>query len=204
MIFRNAINWQFVLRNMISMSFKIPPGKESHPVTKASCKEAQLYIGWLNETAQGELPAGTTFRLPSEAEWEKAARGTDGRLYPWGNEFDKHKCNTQEGGEKGSTRVGRFSPDGDSPYGVADMAGNVWELTRSIWGATIWKPDFNYPYVSDDGRETDQDISRLRITRGGTFKSDRKDARCAWRGFATAHNNDFGCGFRVVVSPIGS
>jgi len=100
---------------------KIPSGKENHPVVYVSWHDADVFCQWLSRET------GKTFRLPTEAEWEKAARGTDGRIYPWGNEWDETKLNSAEAGPGDTTPVGQYSPAGDSPYGAADMSGNAWE-----------------------------------------------------------------------------
>ncbi|HJW90604.1 MAG TPA: SUMF1/EgtB/PvdO family nonheme iron enzyme [Anaerolineales bacterium] len=89
-----------------------PDGKADHPVVQVTWDSAAAYADWAGK------------RLPTEYEWEKAARGTDGRRWPWGNHFDPRRCNTSS---EGTTPVGRYSPAGDSPYGAGDMAGNVWE-----------------------------------------------------------------------------
>lgn len=104
-----------------------PPGKANHPVTEVTWYDAVAYCKWAGK------------RLPSDQEWEKAARGTDGRMFPWGNEFDINKANTPQRWmalrQEGDTLpVGSF-PGGASPYGVYDMSGNVWEWTSSWYKA---------------------------------------------------------------------
>lgn len=142
-----------------------PPKKKfTHPVWGVSWYNARAFCQWLSNVTCIEI------RLPSEAEWEKAARGTDGRKYPWGDrEPDPRLCNFfSHIGD--TTRVGSYSPEGDSPYGCADMVGNVWEWTNSLWGKNLFFPDFRYPYRPMDGREnTDAGDNIYRILRGGSW-----------------------------------
>ena len=165
--------------------------KPDHPVVNVSWDDAMAYCRWLNDVQGNELPLGVVLRLPTEAEWEKAARGTDGLIYPWGDTFDKNKCNVDEGGKNDTTSVGAYSPDGDSPYGAADMAGNVWEWTHSLFKS--------YPYKADDGRE-DENVSSKHVQRGGSFIGSNQLARTASRYRGDLSFLDF-VGFRVVVAP---
>jgi len=166
--------------------------KKDHPVVKVKWTDTMEYCQWLNSLLKAELPAGLILRLPTEAEWEKASRGTDGREFPWGNTFDKNKCNTNEGGKGGTTSVGIYSPQGDAPYGCADMSGNVWEWTHSLKKA--------YPYKVNDGRE-DEKASDARVLRGGSFNLNERYARCAYR-FDYIYYFIDNIGFRVVASPV--
>ena len=165
--------------------------KKDHPLTYVKWIDAIAYCKWLNSFLKNELPSVLVLRLPTEAEWEKAARGTDGREYPWGNQFDKNKCNTSEGGKSGTTSVGLYSPQGDSPYGCADMSGNVWEWTHSLM-----KP---YPYKTNDGRE-DEKASTTRVLRGGSFLNASRLTCGFYRHYFVDLADNVG--FRVVASPV--
>jgi formylglycine-generating enzyme required for sulfatase activity len=166
--------------------------KLDHPVVNVSWQDAMAYCKWLNETLRGEI-GDEVVRLPTEAEWEKAARGDAerGNEWPWGNEFDKTKCNSSEGGKGGTTPVGAYSPQGDSPYGAADMAGNVWE-----WSHSIYKP---YPYRPDDGRESESE-SDTHVYRGGSFDGVAFLMRSAFRGWFNPWLWSSNRGFRCVCA----
>ncbi|MBE0669877.1 MAG: SUMF1/EgtB/PvdO family nonheme iron enzyme [Anaerolineales bacterium] len=165
---------------------------KDHPVVYVKWRDTVAYCQWLNQLLKSELPLDLVLRLPTEAEWEKAARGIDGREYPWGNQFDKNKCNTAEGGKGGTTPVGLYSPQGASPYGCIDMAGNALEWTHSIFK--------RYPYKDNDERE-DELSSETRVLRGGSFDFDRIYARCACRSAYSVRYPDHYLGFRTVVAP---
>jgi formylglycine-generating enzyme required for sulfatase activity len=182
---------------------KPPKGKEGHPVVYVSWHDAIAYCQWLAEVT------GKPYRLPSEAEWEKGARGSEGLIYPWGNRWDARRCNSAEGGKGDTTPVGAY-PQGASPYGLLDMAGNVSEWTRSLWGVLEWtrsllgedwgEPSFKYPYDPADGREDlDAPDSVLRVLRGGAFHVNRGAVRCSRRLGSSPNVQWYSYGFRVVL-----
>jgi len=158
----------------------------AQPVVGITWYEAAAYCRWLS------AQTGENYCLPSEAEWEKAARGDDGRIYPWGNQApDKTQANCDKAVRRTSP-VGSY-PAGASPYGVLDMAGNVWEWTR------IYQ---EYPYNSDDGREDASDPSGKRFTlRGGSWSTNRTYVRCAARFRIHPISGYDDEGFRVLLSP---
>jgi formylglycine-generating enzyme required for sulfatase activity len=158
---------------------------QNHPVVGVSKVDAEAYISWLNNKT------GLVFKLPTEAEWERAARGDDGRIYPWGNTFDPWRCNTAESVKRGTTPVGSYSPGGDSVCGAADMVGNVWEWTQSLF--------LPYPYRHNSNREDIRSTGRY-VVRGGAWYYTRKLARCAAReGILTNHLSP-SIGFRLTRS----
>lgn len=154
------------------------PGFEQHPVVEASWAGARDYCAWLGK------------RLPTEAEWEKAARGTEGRPYPWGNDAPDATRARYGAPFNALVPVGR-SPRGASPYGVLDMAGNVWH-----WVSSAYRP---YPYRPDDGREN-LTVGPVRGTRGGGHDSPPDELTTTQRGRnlsrapgAGHHNIGFRC-----------
>ncbi len=158
-----------------------PVDKKDHPVVHVTWYEALGFCRWLAGVT------GKPYRLPSEAEWEKGASWDDAlptdnkRLYPWGDEFNTSRCNTKEADVGDTTPVGAY-PQGASPYGLLDMAGNVFEWTRSLWGTDIRETSFGYPYVPTDGREDIRsDKGVLRVLRGGAFYYNAGYARAAHR-----------------------
>ena len=174
----------------------------SQPVVGVSWYEAVAYCKWL--TAK----TGRMYRLPAEAEWEKAARGTlpspvasvrDGRggggegsnRYPWGNQWDKTRCNNKENGMGKTTPVGQFSPQGDSSYGVGDLTGQVYE-----WCSTKYA---SYPYQTGDGREGEAG-GDARILRGGSWFDGPPAAycRCGYRAWDNPRLRDNDRGFRCA------
>ncbi len=196
-------------------------GAANRPVVGVSWYEALAYCRWLEEQllaisvqqsaredlsdeqrgffrrmAAGALRLG----LPSEAEWEKAARGPlpAAPVYPWGDEPDAERANTDETGLNTTSAVGVF-PGGAGVYGVHDLIGNVWEWTRSRWGDDPDQPKFGYPYDPADGRE-DLDSLDFRIVRGGSWYNAQTAARCGYRYRLIPDDYNGFIGFRVVAS----
>jgi formylglycine-generating enzyme required for sulfatase activity len=181
----------------------------NHPVVGVSWFEALAYTRWLAERLQAadfkfqvwrggqpetwHVKAGTlTARLPTEAEWEKAARGTDGRIYPWGDdELAPQRANYDETGIGRTSAVGCF-PAGASPHGCLDMVGTVLE-----WCSSVGFAGASYPYQADDGREDlERDVARA--LRGGSWNDSRRYVRCASRVEGVPAFFDHDVGFRVV------
>lgn len=164
--------------------------RENHPVVNVTWNDAMAYCRWVGGT------------LPAEAQWEKAARGTDGKIYPWGNRWDGSKCNWYKGPKlsgmadihkrRGTLPVGSF-PSGASPYGCMDMAGNVWEWCGDWYGVDYYK---NGPSRNLQGPESGQ----YRVLRGGSWLNDNHSAfRCSLRLWDHPHTGRGHCGFRVSV-----
>ena len=188
-------------------------GLPNHPVVDVTWHRALEYCAWLTERLREwpgtPEPLATLLRkdrwrvlLPSEAEWEKAARGSDGRIYPWGKEPDPNRANYDITGIDATSAVGCF-PAGASPYGVEELSGNVWEWTRSLWGDDSLKPAYRYPYKPNDGRENLEAADNIpRVLRGGAFNDfSWWRVRCAFRVRGDPANSDGDVGFRVVVGP---
>jgi len=173
----------------------------SRPVRYVTWHEALAYCNWLTETLKTwehtpeflvkRLAQGWRFTLPTEAQWEKAARGEDGRTYPWGKDTDNNKANYGDTGIGVTSAVGCF-PGGKSPFGVEDMSGNVWEWCLSKYE--------KYPY-KDDRRNRIDKSRDSRVVRGGAFYLNVGSVRCAFRyGRSPPTRYDYS-GFRVVFSP---
>ncbi len=167
----HAYNWDPEARTF-------PHGKAHHPVVLVTWDDALAYAQWAGK------------RLLTEAEWEHAARGPDGRIWPWGNKADIDCSNTRKAGAGSTTPVDLYAPQGDSPFGVSDMIGNVWE-----WTSSLFRP---YPYDACDGRE-DPLAPGWRVLRGGSWFNDLYTARCYTRldGDFMFFNN---IGFRCAAS----
>jgi formylglycine-generating enzyme required for sulfatase activity len=166
----------------------------NHPRDTVNWYQAIAFCRWLSWRWSGGYEVQRVnewaVRLPTEFEWEKAARGTDGRLFPYGNEFDAEKSNTGETGIYQTTAVGIF-PNGASPYSVEEMSGNVWE-----WCLT----NHDNPQFEPQKEKLGDDENRL--LRGGSWSFDDVSARAVYRdSFAPGGRSDL-LGFRVVaVSP---
>jgi formylglycine-generating enzyme required for sulfatase activity len=166
---------------------------DNHPVRYVSWEDARAYCRWLTEKLADQ---NWVITLPTEAQWEKAARGGDGRIYPWGGSADSNRANYDDTKLGTTSPVGCF-PGGNSPYGILDMAGNVWEWNHSIWGDSYGTPDFKYPYDPSDGRE-DESSGSSRVLRGGAFNDTARGCRAAYRVRYWPGDRNHDIGFRLV------
>jgi formylglycine-generating enzyme required for sulfatase activity len=169
--------------------------RPDHPVVNVSWQDATAYVAWLRK-----VTGQPNWRLPSEAQWEKAARWDAqrnvSRIYPWGDSFDNNRCNTAASGIQTTTPVGSYPASdarrsGASPWRAEEMAGNVWE-----WTSSLFKP---YKYIENDGRET-QDSTGNRMLRGGSWFNYARLARAAYRVNVSWDYLGDDDGFRLSVS----
>jgi formylglycine-generating enzyme required for sulfatase activity len=158
----------------------------ARPVVGITWFEALAYCAWLS------AQTGKLFDLPTEAEWEAAAGGKEKRQYAYVGEFNAGICNTFETHIRGTTPIGIF-PQGNTPAGIQDLSGNVWEWTTSQYQ--------DYPYKKEDGREEREDGEARRVVRGGSWGLNQVNARSAYRGDDVPNYRSSLGGFRVVVRP---
>ena len=173
----------------------------NHPVVGVSWYETSAFCQWLTLRFReaGELSESQEIRLPTEAEWEKAARGEDGRIYSWGNEISPDFANYRDTG-LGVTSTGGCFPRGKSPYGCEEMAGNVWE-----WCLDKCELDDDFNIVTDtykDGLVDPVSMSgSYRVLRGGFWYTDARFVRAAFRSWHAPDGRRGGVGFRLVRTP---
>jgi formylglycine-generating enzyme required for sulfatase activity len=158
----------------------------AQPVVGISWYEARAYCAWLS------AQTGQEFRLPTEAEWEAAARGREARRFAYGNDFDATRSNTFEAHIRRTTPIGVFCGGQTPDTGLVDMSGNVWE-----WTSSLYRP---YPYVPTDGREEPITGDGRRVVRGGSWDDVRDSARAASRFDDAPVDRGNGLGFRLVCS----
>ncbi|MCO5732229.1 SUMF1/EgtB/PvdO family nonheme iron enzyme [Rhizobium sp. SSA_523] len=184
------------------------PDRQSAPATDLTWRDANAYCAWLTDCwrREGRIGQDEMVRLPTEPEWERAARGdqadaANAILYPWGLEWRDDASNSEEAGFNTTCTVGLF-PKGRSPYGCFDMTGQVWEWCSTLWGTDMTTPSFAYPYREDGREDPAADAATRRVLRGGCFSSGKLKACCTYRGSLEPDGFWRGNGFRIVVAKI--
>lgn len=157
--------------------------RPEHPVVQISWKGAVAYCAWLSDVT------GESWRVPTEEEWEKAARGTDGRIYPWGDQWDRTRANTDDGGPGDTTHVGAY-PAGTSPYGIFDMAGTVNE-----WCGIPPNSPMHRPRAWDD-----EQSGSGGFLAGGSWNDSPVVARVAHRSQLFMGNRTGDTGMRLLLA----
>lgn len=161
-------------------------GRARRPVINVSWLDAIAYCRWLSKKI------GLNFKLPTESQWEKAARGTDGRMYPWGNSLPSgDKANFRDSNTKLTTPVGSY-PEGSSPYGVLDMAGNVSEWCLD-WHSS------SYSSSSSNNNSGGPKRGTYRVLRGGSWYGVSRCLRTTFRTAAKPTSRYFHIGFRLSM-----
>lgn len=185
-----AEGWEYVGKQRKEPRYWHDPrfSHPNQPVVGLSWYECVAYCRWLSAQTR------CTYRLPTEAEWEKAARGTDGATYPWGEALDASRLNARDGDQKVycSTPVGVY-PAGASPFGLFDCAGNVWE-----WCATRWRKPFPYDAEEDEWNGSYCGGQGLRALRGGSWNYEMQVAKCAHRFRFEPYGWNDRAGFRLA------
>ena len=226
-----ARSWRVDDWRSTAFDYGDPYNLPNHPVVGVTWYEALAFSRWLDEHygKAGVLPAGLHVNLPNEPEWEKAARGGQslldesllcaagdlpdatpgspfslnpmpGRRFPWGDDPDAERANAAESQVGSSSAVGVFAT-GVSPYGVEEMAGNVWEWTRSLYDLESQNSKFHLPYQTDERENLAAGAAAARVLRGGAYYNEPGGVGCGVRYGDFPYYEVLGLGFRVVLSP---
>ena len=179
---------------------KDDPSRQNHPATDLTWHDARAYCDWLTGCwrTEGRLKPGERVRLPTEREWEAAARGVAGYVWPWGDDWATEHVNGEETGYNDTCAVGLFA-EGASSFGCADMAGNVWEWCTTLWGEDMATPFYSFPWENDGREALDAPKNVRRVLRGGCFSSPNWKANGIYRGSLEPVGLWRGNGFRFVV-----